>query len=404
MSEITTNSKKICFFTGSRAEYGLMRALMKAVQKDPKLELQLIVSGSHLEQNFGNTVQEIEKDGIPISQRLAIETLGDTPQATCAAMAKVIANMGQTLEKFKPDMLIVLGDRFETFAAAAAATVSQVYLVHIHGGELTLGAYDDALRHGITKMSQLHLAATEEYRNRIIQMGEKPETVFNVGSPGVEATKNIQVMSRTELERELDFSLAQPSVIVTYHPETRDTLEPVTVMKDIIKVLDGIDKLRIIFTAANGDAGGREINEVIKEYTNEHPEKSLYVPSLGQHRYFSVLRLVDAMVGNSSSGIIEAASFGLPVVNIGERQKGRVRTKNIIDSPANSKAVQEACERALSADFRQCSGCVTNPYEKENTTFLIMEILQHVDTNITTKDFYDLPSLSFNRVRNEKAK
>ncbi len=382
--------KTLCFFTGSRAEYWLLRPLLAATRDSGMLRLQLIVSGMHLAPEFGLSYRDIEEDGFPIDEKVEILLSSDSAVGTCKSAGLALSGVGEALARLRPDMLVLLGDRFETFAAAAAATLVSLPIAHIHGGEITEGACDDALRHAITKMSHLHFTATAEYRRRVIQLGEHPDTVFHVGSLGVENMRRIRLLSRHELERQIDFSLGERSALVTFHPVTRQPDEAAGQFGQLLAALDDCRPLQIIFTKANSDAGGREINRMISDYVAANPHRATAFASLGQVRYFSALQWVDLVIGNSSSGIIEAPSFPVGVVNIGDRQRGRVRAAGVIDCPPGRREIKRACDLALSREHRRKRQAGSNPYERRGTTRRVMEILQDADKIRVAKKFYDI--------------
>ncbi len=382
--------KKICFFTGSRAEYWLLRSLIRETERSERFDLQLIVSGMHLSPEFGHSYRDIERDGFHIDEKVEILLSSDSAVGTCKSVGLAVAGIGEALARLRPDILVLLGDRFETFAAASAATLLSLPIAHLHGGEITQGAYDDALRHSITKMSHMHFTSTAEYRRRVIQMGEHPDTVFNVGSLGVENMRKMPLLSRENLEREIGFSLGKRSALVTFHPVTREKDTAVKQFEDLLQALDVINPLQIIFTKANSDAGGREINRLIDDYVDHHPLRAISFTSMGQKRYFSAMQYVDAVIGNSSSGIIEAPSFNLATVNIGDRQKGRVKAATVIDCSPRKRDIVQACERIFDPQFILEIKKSPNPYEQQDTTKRVMQILENTDTIHIAKKFRDL--------------
>ena len=386
--------RKICVFTGTRAEFGLLRWVMQGIQDSPDLTLQIVATGMHLSPEFGMTIQEIRSAGFEPNETIEILLSGDTPTAVCKSMGLGLISYGEAFERLRPDILVVLGDRFEAFCAAAAACVFRIPVAHIHGGELTRGAMDEAFRHAITKMSHLHFTSTEEYKKRVIQLGENPDHVFNVGALGVEAIRNIRLLTLPELEEDISFMLKAPCILVTFHPVT---LEKNTAREQFQELLDALDELpdfRIIFTKANADTEGRIINAMIDKYVAKTKESVITFTSMGQLRYLSSMQYVDAVVGNSSSGIIEAPCFGVPTVNIGDRQKGRVRPASIIDCDPTKKSIVCALQKALSPGFRNSLSGMVHPYEKENTAESIMDIIRKSDlSKIIKKEFFDLQCL-----------
>ena len=382
--------RRVCFFTGSRAEYGLLRELILSVRNDDRFDLQLIVSGAHLSTVHGRTVTEIRADGLVPDEEVEIVLASDSGVAVCTAMGLALMGVARALQRLTPDFLIVLGDRYETFCAASAATVLNLPIVHLHGGEITEGAIDDCFRHAITKMSHLHFVATEECRRRVIQMGEPPETVITAGSLGVAAIRKLALLEQRELERDLRFSFGERSVLVTFHPATRNPGSARKQAQALLSALDRFPDLHVLFTGTNADGDGRAITAEIERFVAAHPGRTLAVPSLGQQRYFSAIRCVDAVVGNSSSGIIEVPSFGVPVVNIGDRQKGRAQASSIINCAPETGAIARAVERALSADMRRRTAMAVNPYERDNTLELIIGQLARWRPDSTVKTFYEL--------------
>ncbi|MDF2596635.1 MAG: neuC [Clostridia bacterium] len=379
--------KKLCVITGSRAEYGLLRPLIDKIKKDKDVELQLIVTGMHLEHHFGLTYREIELDGYKIDRKIAIDLNGDTSEAICKSMGLAMIGFGETYASLRPDMVIVLGDRYEIFAAVSAAMISQIPIAHIHGGEITQGAYDDWMRHAISKMSYLHFTSTEVYRQRVIQLGESPNRVYHVGALGVENIKQIKLLSQKALEAELQFSLGDCSALVTFHPVTLESHTASTQFENLLEALEALKNLKIIFTQSNADTGGRIINQMIQRYVLNHPEKAAAFTSLGSLKYLSLMKYSTVVIGNSSSGIIEAPALKIPSVNIGDRQKGRIKADSVIDSGTSVKEISEAIQRAFNYNRQEA----VNPYEKEKTSEqIVASIKQALHTGIDLKkSFYD---------------
>jgi GDP/UDP-N,N'-diacetylbacillosamine 2-epimerase (hydrolysing) len=383
--------RKICIVTGTRAEYGLFYWLMKEIQEDSDLELQLIATGMHLSPEFGLTYQQIEKDGFKIDRKIEILLSSDTPVGISKSMGLCIIGFSEAYAELRPDIIVFLGDRFETFFAASTACISRIPIAHIHGGEITEGAMDEALRHSITKMSHLHFTSTDRYRKRVIQLGESPQHVFNVGAPGIENIRKLPLLSKKDLESEIGFSLRHPCVLVTFHPVTLEHSTAQTQFKNLLDAIDGVKGLYAIFTKANADSEGRIINRMIDKYVAANKEKTVSFKSMGQIRYLSAMKHTDAVVGNSSSGIIEAPSMKIPSVNIGERQKGRIRAKSVIDCSPEISDILRAIKLALSVKFILLLDNMTNPYEGENTAEKIKEILKNTDMgNILKKEFHDI--------------
>ena len=385
--------RRICVFTGTRAEYGLLMPLMKAVSQDSELELQVLVGGMHLSPEFGLTYRAIEDDGFNIDARVECLLSSDTPVGVCKSMGLGLMGFAEALDQLKPDLLVILGDRFEGLAAAAAAMVCRVPLAHLHGGEATHGLIDEPIRHSITKMSHLHFVSTEEYRRRVIQLGEAPDRVFNFGAIGIDNIRGLKLLSRDELEKELGFELGPRSALVTFHPVTLETATAEGQFQDVLDALDDAPELNVVFTKANADTEGRIINQLIDGYAAARPGRAAAFTSLGQVRYLSLMKQVDVVVGNSSSGIIEAPSFKIPTVNIGDRQKGRVRAASVIDCQPGRASTAAALIKAFDPEFRASLKNMTNPYEQENTAARIKETLKAFDLNgILKKEFYDLPN------------
>jgi UDP-hydrolysing UDP-N-acetyl-D-glucosamine 2-epimerase len=355
--------RKICVVTTSRADFGLLRGLMKEIQVDTALRLQVIASGMHLSKRFGQTWREIEAEGICIDRRVQIGMEGNSSVANLNSIGRGLRGFGSAFAELKPEIVVLLGDRFELFSPAIAALMLQIPIAHIHGGEVTEGAIDDSVRHAITKMASLHFPATEVYRLRIVQMGEDPDRVFNFGAPGLDQIYHSPVLTRFQLEDELGFSLEDPVALVTYHPVTR-TAE--SVGGQVSSLLGAIEKsgIKAVFTMANADAQGLLINDRLKKACAEKADRFKWFPHLGHRRYLSCLSHFAVMVGNSSSGLTEAPSFRLPVVNIGDRQQGRVRAPNVIDVECTQAAIEKGIKKALSKRFRGSLQGMLNPYDR----------------------------------------
>lgn len=389
--------KKICFFTGTRAEYGLLKPLMEDIKQDPELKLQLLVTGMHLAVEFGNTYQLIEGDGFSIDEKVKILDDEDSVLSTCKSIGRGITGFAEAFNRLQPDILVLLGDRSETFAAATAALLCQLPIAHLHGGEITQGAYDEAFRHAISKMSHLHFVATETYRQRVIQLGEQPDSVHNVGAIGLDYLEKETFLERDELETSLNFSFGKQSALVTFHPVTLEQGSAAEQFNQLLAALDQFDKLQIIFTKANADTEGRTINRIIDQYVATHPHKTIALTSMGHLRYLSSMRIVDIVVGNSSSGILEAPSFGVPTVNIGNRQTGRIKAASIIDCEPEQTAIISACHKALSNQFKSMALKVDNPYRQKGTASRIKKIIKHMNTINLQKSFYDVPTETLER-------
>lgn len=371
--------RKIAIVTGTRAEYGLMYWIIKGVYDDPELELQLIVTGMHLSHEFGMTVNEIEIDGFPIADRVEMLLSSDSETAVATSMGLAMIGFARSYERLKPDILLVLGDRFETFSAVASAIPFKIPIAHIHGGESTEGSMDESFRHAITKMSHLHFPATEEYAKRIIQMGENPEHIFCFGAPGLESIFRLNLFSKKQLCQNLQIPIGRDIGIVTYHPSTLANHTEKDDINEILEALKRFPDIFWLFTYPNADMGGRVIIKEIQGFIAENHECGRLFSSLGQLKYLSLMKHATLMVGNSSSGIIEAPSFKLPVVNIGDRQKGRVRAKNVIDvHVCNRESISEAIKTAISEAFVESIKGVENPYGKGNMSRAILEKLKNV--------------------------
>jgi len=382
--------RKICIVTGTRADYGILSPLIKLVQKDKNLKLQLIVTGMHLSPEFGLTYKEIEKD-FNIDKKIEILLSSDTPIGISKSMGLAQISFAEAYEDLKPDILVVLGDRYEIFAAVSTATIFNIPIAHLHGGETTQGAFDEAFRHSITKMSHIHFTSTKEYQNRVIQLGEHPNNVFNVGAIGIDNIKNLKLLSKKEFEKSINFKLNQKNIIVTFHPVT---LENSTAKKQFQNLLDALDTLQnatIIFTKANSDTDGKIINSMIDKYTSQNTYKSVAFSSLGQLRYLSALQYVDAVVGNSSSGLIEAPSFQIATINIGDRQKGRVMASSVLNCKPSTKDILSSFDKINSSEFQDNLKATINPYGDGKTAKRIIKILKNIKlTNLLKKSFFDI--------------
>lgn len=384
--------KKICIVTATRAEYGLLKPLIKKISRANNLELQLVVTGMHLSAEFGLTYQEIEEDGYPIKAKIEMLLSSDTPAGITKSMGVALIGFADYFSENQPDMVIILGDRYEMLAVASSAMIARIPIAHIHGGELTEGAIDESIRHSITKMSHLHFTTTEEYRKRVIQLGEQPRTVFNVGALGIENVKTAKLLNRKELENSLNFHFTSQTIFVTYHPVTLEEMTAKTQFEKILNVLSRHKEFSVIFTKANSDTDGRIINKMIDDYVKDNQDRCRAFTSLGQLRYLSTLQFCSAVVGNSSSGIIEVPSFGIPTINIGDRQKGRISGKTVIHCGNSEQEIENALNVALSYKFKTEIKDAANPYEGENTSDKIIEgVTKFLEEGIDLKKkFYDL--------------
>jgi GDP/UDP-N,N'-diacetylbacillosamine 2-epimerase (hydrolysing) len=383
---------KIAIVSGTRAEYGLLRKLIRRIHADESLELQLIVTGAHLASEFGSTVKEIEEDGVPIARRLEMLLASDTTVGMGKSAALAVLGLVDVFDQLKPDFLLLLGDRYETFAAAQAAMYLNCPMGHMHGGEKTEGAIDEAIRHSITKMAHLHFTASEEYRRRVIQLGENPDHVLNVGAMALDGVADLNLLERNELGRQLGFPLAEKNFIVTYHPVT---LDPVSSEKEIVAMLEALEQFpeaNVYFTMSNADSGGKKLWQQVKMFTEKFSSRSRAFSSLGQLKYLSLLKQADLVLGNSSSGLIEAPTFRIPTVNIGDRQRGRMAAKSVLHvEQANPDLVVNAIRKALSPEFRTYYQSETPPYGNGNASEKIVSILKSTKFNsLLKKKFYDL--------------
>lgn len=370
--------RKICIITGTRAEYGLLYWIIKGINEDPELELQLIVTGMHLSTEFGLTSREIEKDGFPISEKVEMLLSSDTETAIAMSMGIGMMGFAKTYERIRPDLIVVLGDRFEILSAVSASIPFRIPVAHIHGGESTEGVIDEPIRHAVTKMSHIHFTATDKYRSRVVQMGENPERVFCFGAPGLDNIRRLNLMNEEELRIELDIPEGKKIGVVTYHPVTLEDNTAESQIHELLKSLEDFGDIYWVITLPNADTNGRVIINIIDDFSRSNPDKARAHASLGQLRYLSLLKHAVLMVGNSSSGIVEAPSFALPVVNVGDRQAGRVRGNNVIDVECKRKLISEGIQKALSSELRSMMNNTRNPYGQGNTSERIVEKLKTV--------------------------
>lgn len=382
--------RKICIITGTRAEYGLLYWLIERIEKDEDLELQIIATGMHLSPEFGLTYNQIEADGFSITQKIEMLLSSDTPTSISKSVGLGVISFSDAFERLNPDIVVVLGDRFEIFAAVQAAMIMRIPIAHIHGGELTEGAIDDSIRHSITKMSHFHFTATEEYKNRVIQMGERPETVYNVGTLGIEGIKKIPMLSKNELSKSIGVNLSK-FFLITLHPTT---LENSTAEKQILTVLNALDKFeeyQLIFTKTNADTDGRIINKYIENYVNDNPSRAYVFDSLGQVNYLSAIKHCELVIGNSSSGLLEVPFLRKPTINIGIRQQGRLKAKSVIDCDFTELSIIEAMNKGLSNSFNEQIQNMEMLYGEGNTSEQIVNVLKDTNLdNIVIKRFYDI--------------
>lgn len=385
--------RKICVVTGTRAEYGLLCRLMRLIQDSPDTQLQVIATNMHLSPKYGNTYLYIEHDGFKIDYKIPIidENAPDNAVTTVKSMAKALAGFADAYNELKPDLVVVLGDRYEILAAAEAAMIERIPIAHIHGGEVTEGAFDDAIRHSITKMSHLHFTSTEEYRKRVIQLGEQPDRVFYVGAPGVENIKKFPLMTKEEAEESVNFKLDENTILVTYHPVTLGNHTAEKDIKEFMGALEERKDLRVIFTMPNSDTGSQAIVDAINEFVANNPDRAIAYKSLGIMRYLSVMKYAGAVVGNSSSGLLEVPSFGIPTLNIGDRQKGRMAADSVFNCATDKESILKGLDVIMSPAFKKKAAETHNPYEKENTSEeIFMVISTYPLEDLKQKHFYDI--------------
>lgn len=382
--------RKICVVTGTRAEYGLLSGLMRAISNEFSLQLQIIATNMHLSPEFGLTYHEIESDGFHIDKKVECLLSSDTSNGTAKTVGLATIGFADAYEDLQPDLIVLLGDRYEILAAAETALFFKIPIAHLHGGEITEGAYDDCIRHAITKMSHLHFTSTEVYRQRVIQLGEQPERVFNVGAIGIENIKKISLLSKPQLEKSIDFEIGNKCLLVTYHPVTLEKSSAEEQSRNLMSALNEFEDYRIIFTMPNSDTNGRVIKKAIEQFVKNNSNRCKAFNSLGLKRYLSVLQYVKAVVGNSSSGIIEVPSFHIPTLNIGNRQKGRICADCVVHCGTKKEEISAGLRQVLSEQSMSIAMNCTNPYEKENTTENILNIIKTYSLdNIIQKQFND---------------
>ena len=383
--------RKICVVTGTRAEYGLLYWLMKDIKKDPTLELQIIATGMHCSPEFGLTYYIIEKDGFRINKKIEMIVSADTPQSISKSTGLGLIGFADAYVDLKPDIIVVVGDRYELLAASTAAIFARIPIAHIHGGETTEGAFDEAIRHSITKMAWWHFVAADVYKKRVIQLGEDPSRVLMVGGLGVDGIKKSKLLSKQELEKKLKFKFNKKNLLVTFHPVTLENNTSQEHFKNVLASLNKLKNTNIIFSFTNSDTNGRIINSMINKFVNDNLKNSIAFKSMGQINYLSTLQFVDGVIGNSSSGLLEAPTFKIGTINIGDRQKGRLKAESIIDCEPTIGSINQAIKTIYSKDFKNILSAVNNPYGEGNATEKIIEILR--DTIIPKeikKEFYDL--------------
>jgi GDP/UDP-N,N'-diacetylbacillosamine 2-epimerase (hydrolysing) len=385
-------TRKICVITGTRAEYGLLRWVMQGIKDDPELTLQIIATGMHLSPEFGLTYREIEKDGFQIDRKVEMLTSSDTSVGIAKSMGLGLIGSADALNELKPDLILVLGDRFEIFAAVSAASVARIPVAHLHGGETTEGAFDEALRHSITKMAHLHFVAAEEYRKRVIQLGEQPDRVFLVGGLGIDNIQRLKLLDRADLEKVLDWKLGPKNLLITFHPVTLENSTATEQMGELLTALAELTETNLIFTMPNADTDGRLLVQMVNEFVFQHTNARAYT-SLGQLRYLSCITQVDGVVGNSSSGLTEAPSFKKGTINIGDRQRGRLQAMSVINCEPNRQSIVCAIKSLYAQDFQLSLKQVCNPYGEGGASEKVIEIIKKFDLNgIGKKTFYNLPT------------
>ncbi|MAD91475.1 MAG: UDP-N-acetylglucosamine 2-epimerase (hydrolyzing) [Gammaproteobacteria bacterium] len=383
--------RRIAVFTGTRAEYGLLSSIIKGLDKSPNAELALIVGGMHLSSEFGYTVSEIENDGIRVSARLEFLVSSETSVGISKSMGLAIISAAEYFERERPDILVLLGDRFEAMAVAQAAMIARIPIAHIHGGEITEGLIDEAIRHSITKMSHLHFASTDAYAKRIHQLGENPDNIFNFGAPGVDNIRNLELLTKEELSESIEFNLNKKYILVTHHPVTLSSDSGIEGLCNLLSILDEYPDYRLIISYPNADTKNRAIIELLEKYYLKDKKRTFLTRSLGVQRYLSAVKHSELVVGNSSSGLIEAPTLGVPTVNIGDRQKGRIHGDSVLNCDDSLASIRRTMTHALSSDFRQLSKNAKNPYGDGQSSGKILDMLIKFPLeNIIFKQFYDL--------------
>ena len=387
------SKRKVCVVTGTRAEYGLLYWLLREIEADDALDLQFAVTGMHLAPEFGMTIGTIEADGFEVDERVEMLLSSDTPVGIAKSIGLGVIGFADAFARLRPDIVVLLGDRFEILAAAQAALVARIPIAHLHGGETTEGAFDEAIRHSITKMAHLHFVAAEPYRRRVIQLGEDPERVFNVGAPGLDHVRRTPRMDRDEVEAFLGLSLDAPTFVITYHPATLSGRPATEALDELFGALLRFPDARLVFTKSNADTGGRAINQAIDAFVQAHPDRARAFAAMGLPRYLSTLARADVVVGNSSSGLTEAPAVGVPTVNVGDRQKGRLRAASVIDCGESEAEIAAAIETALSSAFRDGIGGQALPYGVGDASAAISRVLREVllGADLLQKHFHDLP-------------
>jgi len=383
------SKRKICVITGTRAEYGLLYWLMKEIQQDDDLILQIYVTGMHLSEEFGSTYQQIEKDGFIINRKIDISLISDSELDISKSMGLGVIGFADAFNKLRPDLIVVLGDRFEIFSAVSAAMIAKIPVAHLHGGEATEGLIDEPIRHSITKMSHVHFAATDEYRNRIIQLGEHPDRVFNVGGVGIDNINKLKLLSKIDFENSINFKLGEKNILITFHPVTLEKSTSRIQFQELLESITELKNTKIIFTKANSDTDGRVINSMIDDYVASQ-DNTIAFKSMGQLNFLSALQFMDAVVGNSSSGLLEAPSFKIGTIDIGDRQKGRIKAKSVITCMPKKASIDSAFIKLYSKEFKGTINNVVNPYGTGGASKKIIRVIKNINLdNIIKKTFYD---------------
>lgn len=382
--------RKICVITGTRAEFGLLRPLIELIANDNELQLQLIATGMHLSPEFGYTLNEITEAGFMVDKKVECLLSSDSSVGVSKTIALAVSGFADALAELTPDLVVVLGDRTEILGAVIATAMANIPIAHLHGGETTEGAYDEAIRHSITKFSHLHFTSTEAYRKRVIQLGEYPDTVFNVGAIGLDAIKKLSLLDREAFEKAINFKLKERNVLITYHPVTLEKEAPIETFKNILTALDELTDTTLIFTHANSDKNGRIINKMITEYISDHKDKAVEFKSLGQLRYLSALQFVDFVIGNSSSGMTEVPAFYIPTINIGDRQKGRINCESVINSNNSLEDIKKSITFALDKTFREKIQQQELLYGNGTAAEKILQIIKEHNHISIKKSFYNI--------------
>ena len=383
--------RKICVVTGSRADYGLLYWLMREIESIDNLKLQIVVTGMHLSPEFGLTFNQIEQDGFIIDYKVEMLLSSDSGIGISKSMGLGMIGFADAFEGLKPDLLVLLGDRFEIFSAASVATILKIPIAHLHGGETTEGAFDESFRHSITKMSHLHFVSMLDYRHRVIQLGEYPDRVFNVGAIGIDNIKRLSLLSRKDTEESIGFSLGKRNLLITFHPETLEKSTSKEQFSNLLGALEELEKTNLFFTKTNADTDSRVINKMIDKYVKNHSDKAIAYTSLGQLRYLSVMKHMDGIVGNSSSGLLEAPSFKIGTVNIGDRQRGRIRSESVVDCDSSMESILSSIRKIYSHSFKEKLISIENPYGNGDTSTKIAKIISNYPLeNILKKSFYNI--------------